>query len=94
MANRFVRLGDPERPPGGKPIPGRTNLEDVEWALTKARRFIFRGGDPADVEAYVNVWLDYRATLRGTPLEHVGGKLLTAEHRSLKPSGPPSEEPA
>lgn len=58
--------------PSGKPIPGVTNLGDVEWALTRARRFIFRGGDPADVEDYVNTWLDYREVLRGTTLERVG----------------------
>jgi hypothetical protein len=45
----------------------------VEWELTKARRFIFEGGDPADISEYVDRWLDYRNTLRGTPLEHVAG---------------------
>jgi len=60
------------RPPSGRPINGVTNIGDVEWALSKARRFIFRGGDAAEVEEYLNAWLDYRAELRGTPLEHVG----------------------
>lgn len=45
--------------PGGKPIPGVTNRDDVEWALTKARRFIFRGGSWDDVRQYVDRWLDY-----------------------------------
>lgn len=51
--------------PSGKPIPGVSNAEDVEWALTKARRFIFRGGDRDDVQEYVDVWLDYLLALRG-----------------------------
>ena len=42
-----------ERPPSGKPIPGVTNLGDTEWQLTKARRFIFAGGDPADVADFI-----------------------------------------
>lgn len=85
---RIVDLsgGEPV-PPGGKPIPGRTNLADVEWALTRARRFIFKGGDPALVEEYLNVWLDYRAELRGSPLEHV------AKTQELRPvsSSPETE---
>lgn len=53
--------------PGGKPIPGRTNAEDVRWALTKARRWIFRGGDRTDprYRAYIDRWLDYLNDLRG-----------------------------
>jgi hypothetical protein len=53
--------------PGGKPIPGRTNEDDVRWALDKARRFIFRGGDSTDprYKAYVDRWLDYALTLGG-----------------------------
>lgn len=71
-SNRIVYFGDPHRAPNGKPMANVTNLGDVEWALTRARRFIFRGGNPADVEEYVNLWLDYRETLRGTRLERVG----------------------
>ena len=54
-------------PPGGSPIPGVTNAHDVEWALTKARRFIFRGGDRTDprYRAYIDRWLDYALTLGG-----------------------------
>lgn len=49
------------RPPGGKPIPNVTNLKDTEWALTKARRYIFKGGDKTDplYKEYVDRWLDY-----------------------------------
>lgn len=51
-----------EQPPGGKPIVNVTNLEDVEWMLTRARRFILRGGDRTDPRyvGFVNRWLDYR----------------------------------
>lgn len=61
-------------PPGGKPIPGTTNLSDVERALDKARRYIFKGGDQSDprYRAYLDVWLDYRNEIAGTKLEHVG----------------------
>lgn len=47
--------------PGGKPIPGVTNADDVRWALDKARRFIFRGGDRTDprYRRYIDCWLDY-----------------------------------
>ena len=53
--------------PSGKPIPGITNADDVRWALDKARRFIFRGGDRTDprYRAYIDRWLDYAGTLRG-----------------------------
>ena len=53
-------------PPGGKPIPGVTNEDDVTWALDKARRFIFRGGDKSDpsYRAYLDRWLDYLNDLR------------------------------
>jgi len=60
--------------PGGRPIPGVTNLGDVEWALTKARRFIFEGGDSTDprYRDYVDRWLDYRNEIAGSSLERVG----------------------
>lgn len=57
--------GSGVNPPGGKPIPGVTNADDVRWALDKARRFIFRGGDKTDprYRAYIDRWLDYALTL-------------------------------
>lgn len=69
------------RVPGGNPISGSTNLQDVEWALHKARRYIFRGGDPNDPDylAYIDCWLDYRNQIAGTEMEHVG------ETRELQP---------
>jgi hypothetical protein len=53
--------------PGGKPIPGVTNEDDTRWALDKARRFIFRGGDRTDprYRTYVDRWLDHLNALRG-----------------------------
>jgi hypothetical protein len=61
-------------PPGGKPVPDRTNLGDTEWMLTKFRRWIFEGGDSTDprYREQLNLWLDYRNELRGSRLEHVG----------------------
>lgn len=61
-------------PPRGKPILGITNLGDVEWALTRARRYIFRGGDSTDprYRAFLDTWLDYRNQIAGTALERVG----------------------
>lgn len=62
--------GHPSTPqvPGGKPISGVTNEADARWALDKARRFIFRGGDRTDprYRVYVDRWLDYLNDLRGT----------------------------
>lgn len=50
--------------PSGKPIPGSTNAKDVEWALTKVRRHIFRGGQwTASLHAHVDRWLDFLRTL-------------------------------
>lgn len=53
--------------PGGTPIPGVTTEADTRWALDKARRFIFRGGDRTDprYRAYVDRWLDYLNALKG-----------------------------
>lgn len=54
-------------PPTGKPIPGRTNEDDTRWALDKARRYIFGGGDKDDprFRAYVDRWLDYMNAQKG-----------------------------
>ncbi len=64
----------PPKPPHGKPIPSVTNLGDVEWALSKAYRYVWHGGDPTDprYREYVDRWLDYRLEIVGTPLEHAG----------------------
>jgi hypothetical protein len=55
IAERKIRV------PGGRPIPNVTLISDVNWALDKARRYIFRGGDPNNSEyrEYVDAWLDY-----------------------------------
>jgi len=54
------------RPPGGKPIPGRTNEDDTRFALDCARRYIFRGGDRTNprYRSYVDLWLDYMNKLK------------------------------
>lgn len=72
-------------PPHGRPIPGTTNLGDVEWALTKAMRYLTQGGDRLDpaFTDYMDLWLDYRLKLIGSPLERLG---LGALHR-MRPRG-------
>lgn len=53
--------------PTGKPIPGTSNADDAEWALTKVRRYIFRGGDwTPTLHAHLDRWLDYLRSLRGS----------------------------
>ena len=48
--------------PSGKPVltgPSRSTSRDAEWALTKARRYVFRGGAwTPSLHAYVDRWLD------------------------------------
>ncbi len=49
------------RAPGGKPIANVTTANDVRWALDKARRYVFKGGDSSDPRyvAYIDRWLDF-----------------------------------
>lgn len=71
---RLNASGGDRPPPDGRPIPGTTNLGDVEWMLTRLRRWVFDGGDKSDprYSAQLDLWLDYRADLRGSRLEHIG----------------------
>lgn len=47
------------REPTGKPIPGVSTPNDAVWALTRARRYIFRGGQwTSGLHVFVNRWLD------------------------------------
>lgn len=51
------------REPSGKPVlegPARSNRDDAEWALTKARRYVFRGGKwSKTLHTYVDRWLEF-----------------------------------
>lgn len=63
--------------PSGKPVPSgpsRSNADDARWALTKARRYVFRGGAwTPTLHAYVDRWLDF---LRSTDREAAPGRSL------------------
>jgi hypothetical protein len=71
------------RTPNGRPIPGITNLGDVEWALRRAQIYLSDGGDSDNVAfvEFLNGWLDYRLDIIGTPLEHVA----TSKMRTMRP---------
>jgi hypothetical protein len=58
----------------GKPVPGVTNKKDAIWELTKARRWIFEGGDrndPAYIR-HINMWLDFMLKLRAVETQNYG----------------------
>jgi hypothetical protein len=46
--------------PTGNPVPGKSTMSDIEWALNKIRRYIFKGGKwTPELHIHLNRWLDY-----------------------------------